>query len=87
MKKLKQRKQNKMMNYDRKADVFYIGIKSGQEEECVEIAPGVNAEVDENGEVIGIEILNASEVLRPVSQARMPMFKNRDHHRAAVLSR
>lgn len=68
MKKSKQKNQDKIINYDRKSDVFYIGIKRGVEEECVEIAPGVNMEINENGEVVGIEILNASKIFKLISQ-------------------
>ena len=56
------------MHYDRASDVFYIGIQGGAEEEYVEVAPGVSVELGEDGKVIGIEILNASKVFRPVSQ-------------------
>ena len=56
----------KMVNYDAQSDVLYFGIKKGIEEEFVEISPGVNVELDGNKRVIGIEILDASKVLRPV---------------------
>ncbi len=56
----------KIINYDFKSDVLYIGVKKGIEEEFVEISPGINVELDQNGKVIGIEILNASKVLKPV---------------------
>lgn len=49
--------------YDKKTDVLWLNIKSGAEEEHKEIAPGVSVELDKNGEVLGIEILNASKVL------------------------
>lgn len=75
MKNSKQKIQNKIINYDRKSDVFYIGIKSGLEEECIEIAPGVNVEINGNGEVIGIEILNASKIFKLISQ--VPALKQR----------
>jgi uncharacterized protein YuzE len=64
---MKQAKSKKLMHYDRASDVFYIGIQRGVEEEYVEVAPGVNVELNENGQVIGIEILNASKVFQPVS--------------------
>lgn len=60
------RNSRKIINYDSASDVLYLGIKGGQEEEFVEIAPGVNVELNENGEVIGVEVLNASKVLKPV---------------------
>jgi len=56
----------KILNYDQKSDVLYIGVKKGIEEEFVEISPGINVELDSKGQVIGIEILNASRVLRSV---------------------
>lgn len=62
-------KSKKLMHYDRESDVFYIGVQEGVEEEFVEVAPGVNVELGEDGKVIGIEILNASKVFRPLSQA------------------
>lgn len=63
---------NKKLNivrYDRENDVLYFGIRGGAEEEYVEIAPGINVELDRHHEVIGIEVLNASQVLRPVAKS------------------
>jgi len=45
--------------YDEKEDVLYLG-KEGQEEEVVELAPGINVEFDDSGELIGVELFNAS---------------------------
>ena len=61
------------IHYDPKADVLYIVARKGKEEEFVEIAPGLNAELDENGRVIGIEILNASSVLKSIAK---PLYKH-----------
>lgn len=47
-------------NYDEKSDSLYIYIKEGMEERCEEIVPGINVELNEKGEVIGIEIVKAS---------------------------
>jgi uncharacterized protein YuzE len=41
-------------------------IKSGEEEEHREIAPGVSIELGKKGELLGIEILNASKVIKPL---------------------
>lgn len=49
--------------YDKKTDVLWLLVKSGVEEEHREITPGVSVELDKNGELLGIEILNASKVL------------------------
>ena len=55
-----------VVRYDNKADALYIVAKKGSEEEFIEVAPGVNVELNEQGDVIGIEILNASKILRSV---------------------
>ena len=65
MKKLNSKK---IINYDSKSDVLYIGVKKGIEEEFVEISPGINVELGEKGQVIGIEILNASMLLRKIAK-------------------
>lgn len=52
--------------YDQDTDVLYIVTKRGEEEEFVEIAEGVNVELDKDKEVIGVEILNASSFMKPV---------------------
>lgn len=57
-----------LINYDSESDILYIFAKEGEEENFIEIAPGINIEFDEKGEVIGIEIFNASEILKPVSK-------------------
>jgi len=51
--------------YDDELDILYIA-KEGQEEEVIEVYPGINLEMDENGQLIGIELLNASKLLRDV---------------------
>lgn len=60
------------VEYDAKADILYIVARKGREEEFVEIAPGVNVELDEKGEVIGIEILDASSFFKPVAK---PLYR------------
>ena len=56
-------KSKKIINYDPQSDVLYLGVKRGIEEEFVEVAPGVNIELDAKDQVIGVEILNASKVI------------------------
>ena len=51
--------------YDSQVDVLYL-TKEGQEEKVVEIYPGVNLEMDANGELIGVEILQTSKMLNEV---------------------
>ena len=51
--------------YDDEEDVLYLG-KEGQEEEVVELSPGVNVELDGSGKLIGLELFNASTLFRDV---------------------
>lgn len=78
MKTLKQK-----VYYDKKTDVLWLNIKRGLEEELREITPGVSVELDKKGELLGIEILNASKVLgtklglKPVARNYPPAILNR----------
>ena len=62
MKKTKKQK----IYYDKKSDALWLEVKSGVEEESREIAPNVTIELGKNGELLGIEVLNASQVLKPL---------------------
>ena len=57
-------KKKPLVRYDRSSDVLYIATRKGLEEEFVEVAPGVNVELDAKGNVVGVEILKASHTLR-----------------------
>lgn len=58
MKKIKEK-----VYYDKKTDVLWLMVKPGPEDKHQEIAPGISVELDKNGQLLGIEILNASTVL------------------------
>ena len=58
--------------YDQENDVLSF-LKDGREDAFIEIYPGINIELDDNKEFIGIEILNASQVLKDVLK---PIQKN-----------
>ncbi len=49
-------------HYDKEHDILYIVVNEGEEEEFVEIAEGINMELNSEGEVIGIEVFNASQI-------------------------
>lgn len=51
--------------YDDEEDVLYLG-KEGQEEEVIELSPGVNVELDSSGKLIGLELFNASTLFKDV---------------------
>lgn len=49
------------IEYDKKADAKYIHLKSGKVAKTIEKKPWLFFDCDSNGEVIGMEILNASK--------------------------
>lgn len=51
--------------YDEDADILYLA-KEGEEVEVVEVSPGVNLEFDSNGNLIGVELFNASHMFKNV---------------------
>lgn len=51
--------------YDENEDILYLA-KEGHEAETEELYPGVNAELDVNGNLIGVEIFKASSLLKDV---------------------
>ena len=57
--------------YDEEQDILYMG-REGEEEEAVEVSPGVNVELDKSGSVIGLEVFNAAarfrHVLKPMEE-------------------
>jgi uncharacterized protein YuzE len=51
--------------YDEEEDILYLA-KEGEEAEVVEISPGVNMELDSNGNLIGVELFSASRMFKDV---------------------
>jgi len=45
--------------YDEVEDILYLA-REGEEEEVLEVSPGVNMELDASGKLIGVEIFRAS---------------------------
>jgi uncharacterized protein YuzE len=66
MAKIIKQKSKKIVHYDQKTDVLYVRFHKRIEKEFVEVFPGINVELDSEGKIIGIEILNASKILKPV---------------------
>lgn len=52
------------MTYFEKEDILHVIISEGEEAKSIEITPNITAELDKDGELIGIEILNASNFIR-----------------------
>jgi len=63
------------MTYFKEEDILHLLISEEKEAGSVELSPNVTAELNEKGELIGIEILNASSFIRDsileVAQAKM----------------
>lgn len=67
---------NKMqMTYFEKEDIIHLNIANEKEASSIEISPNMTAELNEKGELIGIEILSASQFIRDsfmdVAQAKL----------------
>jgi uncharacterized protein YuzE len=51
------------IRYDTQVDALYIRLREGKISESDEIEPGLIADFGEDGKVMGIEVLDASEFL------------------------
>ena len=71
---MKKKKPEPIVNYDPVADVLYLVTPKGVEAEFQEVIAGVNVEWDEEGQVIGVEILGASQVLKSVLE---PLYRKK----------
>ena len=52
------------MTYFDKEDVLYLEISDEPEAGSIELSPNITAELNDNGELIGVEILKASDFIR-----------------------
>ena len=52
------------MAYFEKEDILHLEISDEPEGDSIELGPNITAELNDNGELIGIEILNASTFIR-----------------------
>ena len=55
---------NAKMYYFEKKDILHLIVSDEPEANSVEISPNITAELNDEGELIGIEIINASSFLR-----------------------
>ena len=49
------------IEYDREVDALYIRLQEKYVGRTVELAEGLNLDLDENGKLIGLEVLDATE--------------------------
>ena len=63
------------MTYFKEEDILHFVISEENESKSVELSPNITAELNENGDLIGIEILEASSFIRDTilesAQAKM----------------
>ena len=52
------------MTYFEKEDILHLVISDEPESDSLELSPNITAELNESGELIGIEILNASAFIQ-----------------------
>ena len=52
------------MTYFKEEDILHFVISEENESKSVELSPNITAELNENGDLIGIEILEASSFIR-----------------------
>ena len=71
------------LRYDEQVDILYIRLKETPYHESDEIKEGIIMDYDKEGNIIGIEILDASEYLSPDELATV----NFDISRAVVHQR
>jgi uncharacterized protein YuzE len=66
------------MTYFKDEDILHLFISDEKEASSVELSPNITAELNESGELIGIEILDASTFIRDsileASQAKILDF-------------
>lgn len=49
------------IEYDREEDALYIRLQEKHVDRTIEIGDGLNVDFDENGKLIGLEVLDASD--------------------------
>ncbi|MBI4288924.1 MAG: DUF2283 domain-containing protein [Chloroflexi bacterium] len=68
------------IEYDKEVDALYIQLREAEPNDTTDIEEGVTVDLDKDGHIIGIEILDASErlgleSLLNVSIENMPLEK------------
>lgn len=63
------------MTYFEKEDILHVSVSDEHEASSVELTPNITAELNQKGELIGIEIIDASSYVRDAilesAQAKM----------------
>ncbi len=73
------------INYYKEEDIMHIIISEGAERGSAEINPNITLELDENREIIGIEILEASKFIRDfILETAQAKLMNMEHKIASA---
>lgn len=59
------------ITYDPEADALYIELRNVQAADATDIEEGVSVDLDQDGHIIGIEILDASKRMSPEELANV----------------
>lgn len=74
------------MAYFKAEDVLHMVISNEKETDSIELSPNVTAELNKSGELIGIEILEASAFLRDsiLESSQAKILKLRESHNNSI---
>ncbi len=64
------------INYDPKVDAVYIELAKGKYEVSREVSKSVIVDEDKNGKILGVEVLDVSEVFGPKFRANLERPSN-----------
>jgi uncharacterized protein YuzE len=64
-------KKPKLLYFDQE-DILHLVISEEEEANSIEVSPNITAELNKKGELIGIEILNASTFVRDAIMVGVP---------------
>lgn len=71
------------MHYFPEQDVIHIMMAEGEEFDSIELSPNITAELNADGDLIGVEILKASVFMRDfileTTQAKLLQLQNNRH--------
>ena len=58
------------LTYDKVADALYISFSSAKVSQTVELGRGLCADLGNEGNILGIELLGASKLIAPIELAK-----------------
>jgi len=76
------------MKYFSESNIVHLAVSDEKETDSIELSPNITAELNDRGELIGIEILNASTYLRDsvLETAQARLLKIRQNNTSEEIS-